>query len=145
MLPLGTGHLLVPRQSMANCETSTAPGVRACQLGSTMHRSNQVNRMSVAAVQNPFRADVARIHQVLGWQQITCGQIGLNGVERVVILLRGWGGGDLGNQVRQLVLTAFRHVDLVADPLPSPLATDSARRGRRGSAATPPPAAVPAA
>jgi hypothetical protein len=101
--------------------------------------------MSLAAVQNPLRAHVAGIHQVLGWQQITCGEIGLNGVERMVILLRGWSGGDLGNQVRQLVVAAFRQVRFLADPLQTPLARCRAHRGRRGSAATPPAAGVPAA
>jgi hypothetical protein len=150
--PSRTGHLF---SEPVNGERRDVHGARRSRLpaGIDRDRSNEVNRMevnriSVKTVSDAFGARVARIHQLVGREQVVGRQIGLKGVERVVILLGGCGGGDLGNQVRQVVLTAFGQMRPDAPysrPTREPASAHSARRGRRGSAATLPPEAAPAA
>jgi hypothetical protein len=83
---------------------------------------HQVHGVLVTTGEDPFGADIARIHQLLGREQVVRRQIGLNGVERLVILLRRRSRGDLRNQVGQVILTPFGQVDLVPDPLSGALA-----------------------
>lgn len=56
------------------------------------------------------------------------GQIGLDRVECLVVLLRGWGRLDLRDQVRQIILTAFGEMYLLADPLPSARSRQNCRQ-----------------
>jgi hypothetical protein len=78
--------------------------------------------MCVAAVQDPFRAEVAGLYQLLSRQRIGSGEVVLNGVKGMVILLNRWSGVDVRDEMRPVVIAARRHMDFVAYPLQTPLA-----------------------
>lgn len=86
-----------------------------------MHRPNQVNRVGVAALKDPFCADVAGIHQVFSRQQTRCNQMLLDRVEGMVVLFNRWSGMHAGDEMRAVVVAALGQMDLVAKPFYAPL------------------------
>ena len=144
VLALGAGDALVLpvhgelRQIQRTRRTRLPTGIN-------VHRPNEVNPMRLATVQDAFGADVASIDQLLSGEQIGLREMALDRDKGMVVLLNRWGSVDVGDEMRAVVVTAFGHMDFVADPLQAPLARCSARRGRRASATTRPLEAVPAA
>jgi hypothetical protein len=142
--PSRTGDLLAAPVAR---ELRDLDGARRTRLParSSRHWPNQIHGVLVTTGEDPFGADSARIHQLVGREQVVGRQLGLNGVERLVVLVRGWGRGDLRNQVGQVILTPFGQVDLVPDPLARPLAPLADIAVVRSAQPLPPPAAAPAA
>jgi len=119
--PSRTGDLLA---APVERELRDRDGARRTRLPAriSMDWPNPIHGMLVTPGEDPFGARVARIHQLVGREQVVGRQIGLTGVERLLILVRGWGSGNLRNQVGHVILTPFGQVDLVPDPLPGALA-----------------------
>src|SRR5690348_9110045 len=121
VLALRTGHDVVLPVDGKPRDIEGARGMRL-PTGIHMHRSNQVNSMLVAALQDPFGADIAGVDQMLLRQEVLLRELRVDRLERVVVLLGGGRRLDLGDKVRQVVVTALRQMYLVADPVEITLA-----------------------
>ncbi len=82
-----------------------------------MHGPNKINGMGVTALEDALGADIAGIHQMLGWQQARRGQMRLDGVEGLVILLNRRGGVCIGDEMRAVVVAALGQMHVVSHPL----------------------------
>jgi hypothetical protein len=79
--------------------------------------SNQITGVAIPAVQDALGADIACVYQVLGRQHLFCGQVCLNGLQRMLVVQSGRRRFDLGDEMWQGVIAAFAQMDLVPNPL----------------------------
>ena len=81
------------------------------------HRSHQVNALGLLLSQQQFHIHIACIHIVLCWWYAFGTQRLIDGGEHRDIGHRCIGRLDMRNHVHLLVLTGFRQVHFIADPV----------------------------
>jgi hypothetical protein len=88
LLPLRTGGPLVLPVEVKLRDISGAwcPGLPARV---AVDWSNQTSGVDIPAVQDALGTDIACVYQVLGRQHLFCGQVCLNGLQRMLVLLNG--------------------------------------------------------
>jgi hypothetical protein len=55
--------------------------------GISVNRTNKINAVHLLAVENPFGTDISGINEMMMREEILGGQIGLNELKRMMILL----------------------------------------------------------
>jgi len=79
-------------------------------------RSQQLNAIGAATFDQPLGFNIAAIYQLCIWQQLRLLQGLLDRRERIIVTGGGGLGVDVGNDVRQVILTALGQVYLIAEP-----------------------------
>src|SRR5579859_1115481 len=116
LLPCWAGHLFVFEVNLKSTEWN---GILCPSLPVVFNRhfTDQIDAKLFLAVCQTERIGIASIHDMLAWQERFVLQRGMNGCECLVILRCGRHGFHMRDDVWQLCVTGFRHMDFVADPV----------------------------
>jgi len=80
------------------------------------------------ALDDHFRRDIRGVDDMLGWQQVSFCEVGVNAGRQVDILGRRRRRCDVRNQVRSLIIRRLGQVHLVAGSMGRPLSTPAGVR-----------------